>query len=170
MSWGMLRGVTRERADKVEDGCVVALSFTLTNEKGDERASATSDAPFVYLHGHGELLEILEKNLTGRELGERFTLEIPPSEGFGAPIADPERVIPRDALGTEPVVGAQIVIDDDGDRRPAWIVRATPAHVVVRLAHPWANGTMKLDAEVLKIRSASADELERGRAGPIEEA
>jgi FKBP-type peptidyl-prolyl cis-trans isomerase SlyD len=166
----MLLAVTRQRADKVEDGRVVALSFTLTTEKGEERASASSDAPFVYLHGHGELLEILETNLSGREVGERFTLEIPPNEGFGVEEADPERVIPRDALGAEPVVGAQIVIEDDGDRRPAWIVRATPAHVVLRLSHPWANGTMKLDAEVLKIREATEAELERGRAETIEEA
>lgn len=162
--------MTRQRADKVEDGRVVALSFTLTTEKGEERASATSDAPFVYLHGHGELLEILETTLAGREIGERFTLEIPPDEGFGVEVKDPERVIPRDALGAEPAVGAQIVIEDDGVRRPAWIARSTPAHVVIRFAHPWANGTMKLDAEILKIREATPDELERGRASAIGEA
>ena len=60
----------------------------------------------------------------------------------------------------------QIAIVDDGVSLPAWVVRATDAHVVVSLSHPWANGAVKMVAEVLKIREADADELEEGRVTP----
>ncbi len=162
----------RDKAERVDDNRVVTLTFTLEDETGAPITEAPPAAPYVYLHGHGQLLSAFEEALDGREVGERFSLTVPPDEAFGRRREAPERVLPRDALPSagELVAGAQLTIDDDGASIPAWVVRSTAAHVVVSLQHPWArDGAVKMDAEVLQIREADAEELERGRAAPRRE-
>ena len=162
----------RDKAEKVADDRVVTLTFILEDETGAPIAEAPPAAPYAYLHGHEQLVPAFEEALDGREVGERFSLTVPPDEAFGRRREAPERVLPRDALPStgELVAGAQLTIDDDGASIPAWVVRTTAAHVVVSLQHPWArDGAVKMDAEVLQIREADAEELQHGRAVPRRE-
>ncbi len=162
--------MTREAALKVEADRVVALEFTLTDEEGEVLRSATTDDPLVYLHGRGAIPKALEDALEGREVAERFEMELSPEEFVGPRIEDAERAIPADSLpgGLEPRVGMQLDIDEDGDTFAVWITAIGESNLTVSLEHPWAGRSVKLVAEVLVVREATADELASGEPGGIE--
>lgn len=157
--------MSRERAGTIEDDRVVVLKYTM---KDGERVldEASEASPFVYLHGRDNLVPALEKALRGREVGERFELEVDADEAFGRPREDEELVIPRDVLPLEVTIppGTAISIRDDDEVRLAWIVREVGNHLVIRLAHPLAAERVRFELEVLKVREARPDELARGWA------
>src|SRR5690606_14654797 len=127
---------------------------------------ASEAAPFVYLHGRDNLVPALETALSGREVGERFEVELEADEAFGRPREGEEQVIPRDVLPLDVTIppGTSISIRDDDEVRPAWIVREVGNHLVIRLSHPLAAERVRFELEVLKVRDARPDELARGWA------
>lgn len=161
--------MTREQALKVEENRVVTLAYTLSEVGGEVLDRATESDPVVYLHGHGSLVPALEEALAGREVGEKFELELPPEDAFGPRLEEAERVIPRDAfppdLELEP--GLELALEDDGEAVPFWIKKVEGDRIVIDLNHPFAGRTVRFEAEVLKIREATEDELSHGHAhGP----
>ena len=160
----------REKSEKVTADHVVVLRYTLTDDDGRVLDEADDASPFVYLHGYGALLPALEEGLTDREVGAPFELTLSGAEAFGAPRPDPLRVVPRDVLplDAEPAAGFQLSIRDDDEVFPAWVVRSSGAHLVVSLAHPFAADPVHVSAEVLKIRAATPEELERGWATQVD--
>ena len=154
----------REAASKIAKDRVVTLELELTDERGEVLEKATSDAPFVYLHGHDAIARALEEALEGREEGERFKTEIAPEELVGSRVEDAVRVLPVDGMpeGVEPRVGMTLPIDEDGERFDVWVTAVNEHHVVVSLEHAWAGRSVTMVAEVLKIRDATEDELAAG--------
>jgi FKBP-type peptidyl-prolyl cis-trans isomerase SlyD len=157
--------VTEERIDKIEDNRVVALRYTLSDTRGGEVLDeATESEPLLYLHGHGNLVPGLEQALAGREVGHTFEVELPPDEAFGPASKNSERVVPRDAfpedLELEP--GLELALEDDDELFPIWIKLVDDERVVIDLDHPFAGKTVRFTGEVLRIREATADELEHG--------
>ena len=53
----------RDKAERVDDNRVVTLTFTLEDETGAPITEAPPAAPYVYLHGHGQLLSAFEEAL-----------------------------------------------------------------------------------------------------------
>ena len=49
----------------VKKNSVVSLSYCLKNSKGVELDKADKDRPFAYLHGVGQMIPGLEKELQG---------------------------------------------------------------------------------------------------------
>ena len=162
--------MSRDEAVKVTKDRVVALRFTLKDDDGELLEEGTDEEPLVYLHGHGELIDGLEAVIEGKEVGDRATVTLPPEEAFGEIEEDGERTLPRDLIPEdEPLEpGTAFAIEDDGDVLPVWVVRATDAHIIVSLSHPYAGKTVTFDVEVLKIREATEEELEHGHSHGLE--
>ncbi len=149
---------------------VVAVELKLTGDDGAVLEESTAREPLVYLHGRGALPKALEAALAGREVGARFESDLPPEEIVGPKRADADRAIPIDAFAPSsvPAVGAQIEIEEGARAFPAWVVAVGRHHVRVCLDHPWAGRTVRLIAEVLKVRAATPGELARGVPDGIE--
>src|SRR5579863_8445548 len=62
---------------------VVSIHYTLTDDAGEVIDRSTAGEPFAYLHGHGNLIPGLERELTGREAGERLVVKVSPADGYG---------------------------------------------------------------------------------------
>ncbi len=154
----------REQATKIEDNRVVALSYTLTDADGAVLDRANETDPLLYLHGHENIVPGLEEALAGREVGDRFEVQLAPEEAFGHRVADAERIVPRDAFPEELELtpGLELALEEDGDLIPFWIKRADGDRVTIDLNHPFAGRTVRFAGEVLTVREATADELEHG--------
>lgn len=157
--------VSRHAVRKVDDHRVVALRLKVVDDEGEVLEETPEDAPYVYLHGQDQLLGPVERALDGKEPGDRVELTVPPDDAFGERLAQPERTVPRDVLPSdvEPRPGTAIALEEDGEIFPVWIVAATDAHLRVSLSHPWAGKQVTFEAEVLKVREPTPEELERGR-------
>jgi len=160
----------RVSADEVTEDRVVALAFTLTDAGGETLDEATATEPFVYLHGHGALPASFEAAVAGRELGERFEAELPYRELFESAQDAATRAIPLDAFAPDarPRLGDRLEIEEDGERFEVWVTALHDPHVWVSIDR--GDQAVKLVVEVLKIRRATAREVERGEADGLEPA
>ncbi len=164
--------MTREAAGRVEPDRVVAVELKLTADDGEVLESASANAPLVYLHGRDGLPKALEAAFAGREVGERFETDLAPEELVGPKRAGADRALPIDAFAPTsiPSVGTELTIEEGGRTFPVWVVAVGAHHVRVTFDHPWAGRSVKLTAEVLKVRPATPGELTRGVPDGVEPA
>lgn len=149
---------------KIEENRVVALTFTLTDTAGEVLDRATEDEPMLYLHGHGNVMDGLEKVLAGRGAGDAFEVELAPEEAFGLRMDDAERMVPRDAFPDDVPLqpGLELMMEDDDDVIPFWVKAVLEDRVLIDLNHPFAGRTVRFRGHVLNVREATAHELDHG--------
>lgn len=61
---------------------VVSFHYKLTNAEG-ETLDQSQGEPLAYLHGAGNIIPGLENALTGKTVGDKFTVNVPAAEGYG---------------------------------------------------------------------------------------
>ncbi len=55
---------------------VVTLHYTLKDDAGEVLDSSSSGEPLAYLHGHGNLVPGLERELAGKAAGDKLSVKI----------------------------------------------------------------------------------------------
>ena len=95
---------------QITTGKVVSIDYTLTNDQQDTLDSSVGGEPLTYLHGVGQLIAGLEKQLEGKTAGESLKVKIEPAEGYGVRDESKIGVIPRAQIqgAGELQVGAQL--------------------------------------------------------------
>jgi len=68
---------------KVANHSVVSIHYTLTNNEGEVLDSSEGQAPLTYLHGVGNLIPGLEKEILDKAVGDAFEVAVAPGEGYG---------------------------------------------------------------------------------------
>ena len=69
-----------QEGNTVAEGMVVAMHYTLTGDDGKVIDSSSGGQPLYYLHGAGNIVSGLERQLTGKNVGEKITAVVPPEE------------------------------------------------------------------------------------------
>jgi FKBP-type peptidyl-prolyl cis-trans isomerase SlyD len=154
-----------ERSNLVEDGKVVSIHYTLTDDSGDVLDSSAAGQPLDYLHGAGNLIPGLESRLAGQTPGTHLNVAVPPEEAYGE--HDPRAIqeVPREAFpaGVDIQPGMQFRAEGPGGETvPVWIADVTAESVTVDFNHPLAGETLHFDVTVLSVRDASTEEIEHG--------
>ena len=62
---------------------VVSIHYTLKGDDGEVIDSSAAGEPLTYLHGHGNLIPGLERELLGKSRGDRLQVKIAPADGYG---------------------------------------------------------------------------------------
>ena len=148
---------------------VVAFAYTLTDDDDAVIDSADAQNPLAYLHGHSQLIPGMENALSGREVGDRFSIVLPPEEAYGVYDENLAGAVPRSAFeGADEVeVGMQFQMEFPGGLRAVTVSVIDDQHVTVDGNHPLAGETLHFDIEVVSIRPATRDEIEHRHAhGP----
>ena len=141
----------------IEDGSMVQLEYTLSDDAGKVLDSNKGQSPLSYTQGDHQLIPGLEKQLVGLRAGQEKKVVLKPDEAFGPvdPSAQTEvakDVLPPDAL----VVGAQLMARNAaGEGRPVVVKEIKEKTVVVDLNHPLAGKTLVFDIKVLGIEPPS---------------
>ena len=143
---------------------VVGLAYTLYVENAVED-SAPASAPLEYIHGHGNLIPGLEKELEGMAIGEKKNVTIEPEEAYGE--YDPEAVyeLERSLFPADfPIEKGRMVPleDDEGNHLHSYILEWNDDTVTVDLNHPMAGKTLTFDCEIVTLRPGTAEEIEAG--------
>lgn len=154
----------------VADGKVVSIDYVLTGTDGKELDRSAEGSPLVYLHGSHGIVPGLEEALTGKAVGERVQVTVPPDKGYG-----PKRnVKPQEVLRSRfpadanVVKGAQFVTQGPkGQPMPIWVTKVQGRSIYVTPEHPLAGVTLVFDVTIREVRDATAEEMAHGHAhGP----
>ncbi len=151
-------------SEKITSGKVVELKYSLTDVATGQVVSAV-EYPLAYLHGHEEILnpEVMQA-LEGRQAGDVIEFTFNGDELFGPRdeslvFIDREENVPEEYRK----VGMQIMMENaNGDVRTFYVTRIEDGKVVIDGNNPYCGRDLRFRLEVLKVRDATAEELEAG--------
>ncbi|KJZ07567.1 peptidylprolyl isomerase [Halomonas sp. S2151] len=153
---------------RISPQCVVRLHYVLSNQQGDVLDDSWKrDEPLEYLHGHGNLMEGLERALVDAEVGSRLSVTLSPAEAYGLRDESLVREVGRQAFpGTDLRPGMCFQTPGDAGPQIVSVVEVKGDSVVVDTNHPLAGETLSYRLEVLDIRQATRAELAKGHPLP----
>ncbi|MBS0578985.1 MAG: peptidylprolyl isomerase [Proteobacteria bacterium] len=153
----------------IEQDQVVSIHYTLKNDAGEVLDSSAEGEPLTYLHGHGNLITGLERELTGKNPGDKLQVKIPPADGYGEYDKALIQKVPRRALKGIPkiTVGMRLQAQTQGGVRAVTVSHVSGDMVTLDGNHPLAGQHLNFEVEVAEVRPATAEELSHGHVhGP----
>lgn len=154
---------------QIANNKVVSIHYKLTNDAGDILDSSEGQEPLAYLHGLGNIIPGLENALSGRALGDKFSVTVAPADGYGERDNEMVQSVPRSAFqGVDQILpGTQFQAQSPEGMQLVTVIDVDGDEVILDGNHPMAGITLTFDVEVTEIRDATAEELEHGHVhGP----
>ena len=148
---------------------VVSIHYTLKNDAGEVLDQSGNGEPLTYLHGHGNLIPGLERELAGKGPGDKLSVKIPPADAYGEYDKALVQQVPRRALkGIRDLkVGMRLQAQGPQGAHAVTVTALTGDLVTLDGNHPLAGQNLNFDVEVAEVRPATEDELSHGHAhGP----
>lgn len=148
---------------KVEANKVVSFHYSVS-DGGSEPIDSSRERgePLSVLIGANNIIPGLERELIGREAGDRFEVEVAPADAYGERRADFTQRVPKkyfqNADSLRPGMSTVLNTKEAGPRMV--VVHKIGSSVIdVDLNHPLAGKTLKFDVEITGVRDASAEEI-----------
>jgi len=155
---------------KITDKSVVQFHYTLKNEAGEEIENSHKGEPLAYLHGYKNMLVGVENALTGKEIGDKFSVTLQPEDAYGERQEDAIQRVPVKHLQGLPSknakwkAGMTAVVQTEAGQRQVTVIKAGKFMITVDTNPPLAGQVLTFDLEVVDIREATAEEVEHGHA------
>jgi FKBP-type peptidyl-prolyl cis-trans isomerase SlyD len=154
---------------QVGKNAVVSIDYTLKDPQGQVLDSSVGKQPLPYLHGTGNLIPGLEKELEGKSAGDHLRVTIPPAEAYGERDDRLVQTVSRSAFqGSDVKVGMQFRTQGEGGA--AGVVTVTKVEgdqVTVDGNHPLAGMPLDFEVTIKEVRAATKEELAHGHVhGP----
>jgi FKBP-type peptidyl-prolyl cis-trans isomerase SlyD len=153
---------------QVAQGAVVLIHYTLTDDKG-EKLDSSDGTPLAYLHGNGNLIPGLERELEGKSAGDKLSAKITAADAYGEYDKSLVQRVPRRALkGVGNIrVGMQLHTQSAHGVRAVTVTHIVGDMVTIDANHPLAGQNLNFDVEIAEVRTATAEELAHGHVhGP----
>ncbi len=154
---------------KIEKNKVVSIHYTLKSDQGEVMDSSEGKSPLPYIHGTGQLISGLEKELEGKIKGDKVKAVIPPAEAYGEYSEEQIFIVGKDGFqgDDELEIGMQVQVDTGNGQSVGMVIKIEGEDVTLDLNHPLAGATLHFDVSIEEVRNASAEELSHGHAhGP----
>jgi FKBP-type peptidyl-prolyl cis-trans isomerase SlyD len=143
---------------------VVTIHYTLRDDADKVIDSSAGGEPLAYLHGRGNIINGLERELAGKSVGDRLKVRVAPGEGYGE--RDPSLVqkVPRRALKgiADLRVGLRLQAGTDHGHRAVTVTHIAGDMVTLDGNHPLAGQNLNFEVEVTAVRAATEEELAHG--------
>lgn len=146
---------------KVSQDSVVSFHYTLRDDAGSV-IDKSDGTPMAYLHGHGQIVPGLERELEGRNAGEKLQVRVAPADGYGEYNAALVQQVPRDAFSRIPGLHAGMALQTrtrTGHAAMVVVKEIGPEFVTVDGNHELAGKALCFDIEIAEVRRASDEEL-----------
>jgi FKBP-type peptidyl-prolyl cis-trans isomerase SlyD len=153
----------------IDTNNVVTFHYSLRDEQGALIESSEGKSPVVYMHGHGNIVPGLEREMTGKQSGAKFTATVPPDQAYGLRDDNAVQRVPLKHLNTRGrlVPGQMVAVNTSQGARHARVLKVGHFNVDLDLNHPLAGRTLVFDIEIVDVRGATQEELQHGHAhGP----
>ncbi|HUX82289.1 MAG TPA: peptidylprolyl isomerase [Halothiobacillus sp.] len=151
----------------IEQNTVVRMRYVLTDDDGAV-IDDTAERGFEYIHGHGNLIPVLEAALAGKAEGDRLELTIEPEDAYGLHDESAVLTVPRSRFAPEVVLVEGNMVETLGPegRIEMLILKIDGDDVLVDLNHPLAGLRLHFAIDVGPVRMGHADEIKHGRVHP----
>ena len=149
---------------EIKNQLVASIHYTLKDDEGTVIDSSEGQAPLDYIHGAQNIVPGLEKELTGKQVGDKFHVVVAPEEGYGEYDASLVQAVPRSMFsGVDDIeVGMEFHAQTQQGMQVVEVVEVEEDTITINGNHPLAGKTLNFDIEVTAIREATADELAQG--------
>jgi len=154
---------------QIAQDSVVSIHYTLTSDAGEVIDSSSGGDVLVYLQGHGNLIPGLERELEGKQAGDKLKVRIAPEDGYGDKDESLIQEVPRSAFGgvADIEVGMQFQAQSNHGPRTVTITNVAADAVTVDGNHPLAGQYLNFEVEITAVRAATNEELSHGHVhGP----
>ena len=145
-------------AASIQDNMLVRFEYILTV---DDKVfdSSQGKGPMNYVHGRGEIIPGLEREMSGMHVGDSKEITIKPQDAYGD--VNPAAVIEVQKIqlpqGTEPQVGMILSgRDPEGHTFQARIAQLKEKSVMLDMNHPLAGKTLHFKVKVTEVAPAPA--------------
>lgn len=138
----------------VETGSQVSFDYTLTDDRGTVVESSKGKEPMHYVHGKGQIIPGLEKELAGMAVGNEKKVTVQPQDAYGP--VDPRafQEIPKEKLPPDALkVGTMLLAQGPGGQGvPVRVHEIKEKTVVMDFNHPLAGKTLSFDVKITDIK------------------
>jgi len=149
---------------KVENGQVVSMEYTLKVD-GVIADSSEGHEPLEFVHGAGNIIPGLEREMTGMALGDSKDVLVAAADGYGEEDENAFLDVPRDQFPAEiPMkVGTELQVKNQtGQPMFARIDKVGEQMVRLDLNHPLAGKDLHFTVKVVGLRDATTEEKDHG--------
>jgi FKBP-type peptidyl-prolyl cis-trans isomerase SlyD len=142
---------------------VVGLSYELLDADG--KVIEKTEEPFEYLHGgYRGIFPLVEKELAGKQIGDRCRVRLEPDDAFGEYDAELVHLEPRSKFPEKLKVGMQFTGQgvESGNTLVYTVTDIADDKVVLDGNHPLAGRTLHFSCTVSAVRPATQEEVSHG--------
>jgi FKBP-type peptidyl-prolyl cis-trans isomerase SlyD len=147
----------------IGDGMVVSMHYTLRDDDGEVLDTSRDGEPFAYLHGAGNIVPGLERELAGKGIGDVVEAVVPPEDGYGERSGPEPQPVPRDRFPADADLeeGVQVYARGPaGEAFALWVAGVDGDQILLDHNHPLAGVTLHFAVEITAIREATSEEIE----------
>lgn len=139
----------------VKIGDIVAVEYIGTLDNGGVFDSSESQGgPLEFKVGGGQVLQGFEDAVLGMEVGDKKTIVLEPSQGYGEYSKNLVETIPRSSIPNNERLTEDtmlLVSLPDGSKMPASITAITDETVTLDMNHPLAGEVLHFEIKVVGI-------------------
>jgi len=154
---------------QISRDAVALIHYTLTDDEGKTIDSSAGGEPLAYLHGNGNLVPGLERELEGKSAGDRLSVKVVPADGYGEYDKALVQRIPRRTLkGISNIqVGMHLQAQSEHGSHAVTVTQIVGDMVTIDGNHPLAGQNLNFEIEITEVRAASEEEIAHGHVhGP----
>ncbi len=137
----------------VSAGKKVSIDYVLTVE-GHKIDSSKEGQPLEYIHGQGQIIPGLEKELEGMAPGEKKNVTVSPEQGYGIRNEAALKEIPKRELPENlPLEAGKMlrVATPEGQSFPAVIKEVKEDSVILDFNHPLAGKELYFEVTIVSV-------------------
>lgn len=148
---------------------VVQFHYRLSHE-GKELESSQGGDPVAYLHGHGNIISGLEKQMEGKSAGDKFEADVAAADAYGLRQEGAVQRVPIKHLMGDKKQNAKLKpgmvvnVNTEEGARQAVVLKAGKFNVDLDTNHPLAGKDLSFDIEIVDVREATEEEIAHGHA------
>ena len=144
----------------IADNDVVTFHYTLKGDTDEVIDSSAGGEPLAYLHGHGNIVPGLERELTGKSVGDRLQVRVPAAQGYGEYDRALVQKVPRRAL--KGIADLRVGLRLQAGHQAVTVKHIAGDMITLDGNHPLAGQDLNFDVEITAVRPATEEELAHG--------
>lgn len=141
---------------------VTAFHYTLKDRQGRVLDSSEGLEPLAFLHGTGQIIPGLERQMVQLKAGDARSFVIPPTEAYGERNEEWVITAKKSDLPGSAKVGDRFRGGDEDDAPVFAVIAIDGDDVKLDANHPLAGMELHFDIQVVETRTATDEEIEHG--------